>query len=59
MKSHVIQMIPLETKLDLHPAPPELVAMAEAAVCEFGAKCYWFWHPDHEIRFMGDIRNVI
>lgn len=27
-------------------APPELVAMAEAAVREFEVRCFWFWRPD-------------
>ena len=41
------------------PAPAELVAMAEAAVREYGPRCFWFWHPDARVRTMADIREVI
>jgi hypothetical protein len=46
-------------ELDHVTAPPELVAMAEAAVREFEVECFWFWHPDAAIRTVEDIQVVI
>ena len=40
------------------PAPPELVARAEAAVSEFRG-CFWFRHPEARVRFRDDVRLVI
>jgi len=41
------------------PAPPELIAKAEALVREYSVHCFWFWHPDAKVRFMGDVRLVV
>lgn len=41
------------------PAPPELVAKAEAAVREFEVQCFWFWHPDAVVRSVEDVLVVI
>jgi hypothetical protein len=41
------------------PAPPELVAEAEAAVREFEVECFWFWHPDAVVSTMEDVRLVV
>jgi len=40
------------------PAPPELVARAEAAVSEFRG-CFWFWSPQARVRFLDDVRLVV
>lgn len=47
------------TEPDLTPAPPELIAKAEALVREYGAQCFWFWHPDAKVRNRDDIKQVI
>jgi len=47
------------TDPSLTPAPPALIARAEALVREYGARCFWFRHPDARIRFVGDVRIVI
>lgn len=52
-------MIAESTNLDQTPAPPELIARAEALVREFGVQCFWFWHPDAVVRTLEDIRVVI
>ena len=52
-------MSAVEIDPDYVPAPPELVAKAEAAVREFGVQCFWFRHPEAKIRFMGEVRLVI
>ena len=41
------------------PASPELIAKAEALVREYSVHCFWFWHPEAKVRFLGDIRLVI
>ena len=41
------------------PAPPELVARAEALVREYEAQCFWFRHPDARVKFMDDVRLVV
>ena len=41
------------------PAPPELVARAEALVREYDVKCFWFWHPDAKVKYIDDIELVI
>jgi hypothetical protein len=43
----------------LTPAPPELIARAEALVREYGAQCFWFWHPDAKVRTLEDVRLVV
>jgi len=40
------------------PAPPELLAQAEACVREF-AGCFWFWHPEACLRHLDDVSLVI
>jgi len=52
-------MIYQSPELSREPAPPELVARAEAAVREFEVQCFWFWHPDAAIRTVEDIQVVI
>lgn len=52
-------MISQETAEERIPAPPELVAKAEAAVREYGVHCFWFRHPDAKVRFLGDVRLVV
>jgi len=47
------------TDPDRIPAPPELVAKAEALVREFGTACFWFRHPEARVRYLGDVRNVV
>ena len=41
------------------PAPPELVARAEALAKEYGLACFWFRHPEARVRFMDDVRLVV
>lgn len=41
------------------PAPPELVARAEALVKEYETACFWFWHPEAKVRYMDDVDLVI
>lgn len=45
--------------LDRTPAPPELIARAEALVREYDVHCFWFWHPEAKVRFFGDVRLVV
>ena len=52
-------MIAVESDPDRIPAPPELVAKAEALVREFGVTCFWFWHPEARVRLVGDVKNVV
>jgi hypothetical protein len=40
------------------PAPPGLVTRAEQAVKDFHG-CFWFWHPDAQVRYLDDIELVI
>lgn len=40
------------------PAPPELVARAEALVQEFPL-CFWFRHPEAMVRYLDDVRLVV
>lgn len=40
------------------PAPPELLAQAEACVREF-AGCFWFRHPEARLRHLDDVSLVI
>jgi hypothetical protein len=46
-------------ELSREPAPPELIAKAEALVREYEIQCFWFRHPDAKVRFMGDVRIVV
>ena len=48
-----------ETDPALTPASPELIARAEALVREYGAQCFWFWHPDAVVRTREDLQLVI
>ena len=41
------------------PAPPELIARAEALVKEYEIPCFWFWHPEARVRYMDDVDLVI
>ena len=41
------------------PAPPELVARAEALVKKYEVECFWFWHPDARVKYIDDIELVI
>lgn len=41
------------------PAPPALVARAEALVKKFRCECFWFWHPDAKVKYLDDIELVI
>lgn len=41
------------------PAPPELVARAEALVKEYEIACFWFWHPQARVRYLDDVRQVV
>lgn len=52
-------MIPENTYLDQTPAPPELIARAEALVREYDVHCFWFRHPEARVRFLGDVRLVV
>ena len=40
------------------PADPELVARASALVC-LHPECFWFWHPEAQVRDFDDVRLVI
>lgn len=46
-------------ELDHSPAPPELIAKAEALVHEYDAQCFWFRHPDAKVSRLGDVRLVV
>jgi len=48
-----------ESPLSTCPAPPELIARAEALVKEYDAQCFWFRHPEAKISRLGDVRLVI
>jgi hypothetical protein len=52
-------MIDDTPELSREPAPPELIAKAEALVREYEIQCFWFWHPEAKVRFMGDLRIVV
>lgn len=41
------------------PAPPELVARAEALVKKYDLQCFWFRHPEAQVKFIDDIELVI
>jgi hypothetical protein len=55
----VSAMVSPDTAEERIPAPPELVAKAEALVREYGVHCFWFWHPEAKVHFMGDVRLVV
>jgi hypothetical protein len=52
-------MIHETSELSQELAPPELIAKAEALVREYEGQCFWFRHPEANIRFMGDLRIVV
>ncbi len=52
-------MVSDDTALDQTPAPPELIAKAEAAVRDFEVQCFWFWHPEARVTRLGDVRQVV
>jgi hypothetical protein len=41
-----------ETNPALTPAPPELIAKAEALVSQYEVECFWFRHPDAKARLL-------
>jgi hypothetical protein len=41
------------------PAPPELVARAEALVRKYHSQCFWFRHPEASVKTMEDVELVI
>lgn len=41
------------------PAPPELVAKAKELVHEYSATCFWFRHPEADVRYLDDVRLVV
>jgi hypothetical protein len=41
------------------PAPPELVARAEALVRKFDLQCFWFRHPEACVKYIDDVELVI
>ena len=40
------------------PASPEVVALATGLVRRF-SECFWFWHPEAQIRYLDDARLVV
>lgn len=40
------------------PASPEVVALATDLVRQFPG-CFWFWHPEAEVRHVDDARLVV
>lgn len=49
---------PSHMKLPPTLALPELVERASALVRAF-PECFWFWHPDAQVRQLEDVRLVI
>ena len=41
------------------PVPEAVLERARAAVREYFARCFWFWHPDHTVQTAEDVRLVI
>jgi hypothetical protein len=41
------------------PAPPDLVARAEALVKKYDSRCFWFRHPEARVKYMDDVELVI
>lgn len=41
------------------PVPEAVLEHARAAVKEYYASCFWFWHPDATIETTADVRQVI
>ena len=39
-------------------APPDLVAQAASLIKTY-PECFWFWHPEAQIRSVGDVRLVV
>ena len=48
----------LDKPVERVPAPPELLAQAEACVREFGG-CFWFRHPEARLQYLDDVGLVI
>jgi hypothetical protein len=48
----------LEERPERIPAPPQLVEQANDLVRSF-PECFWFWHPDARVGYLGDVRLVI
>jgi len=40
------------------PAPPGVVQLAQDLVRRF-PECFWFWHPDARVNYLGDARLVV
>lgn len=47
-----------EVEQELTPAPPELIERAWALV-KAHSECFWFRHPEAQIRYVEDIRLVV
>lgn len=41
------------------PAPPELVARAEALAQKYDQRCFWFRHPEATVKYIDDVELVI
>ena len=41
------------------PAPPELIARAEALVRKYEIDCFWFRHPEAKVRYLDDVQIVV
>ncbi len=37
----------------------EVLEQARAAVKEFYARCFWFWHPEATVNSAEDVRSVV
>ncbi len=37
----------------------EVLEQARAAAREFYTSCFWFWHPDFQIKTAMDVRSVV
>ncbi|MBA3888887.1 MAG: hypothetical protein H0X67_24650 [Acidobacteria bacterium] len=48
----------MEVNADPSPAPPELVARADALMSRY-PECFWFWRTDARIRSLDDVRLVV
>jgi len=40
------------------PASPEVVALATELARKF-SECFWFWHPEANVRYVDDARLVV
>lgn len=41
------------------PAPPDLLARAEAMVKKYDVQCFWFRHPEARVKYLDDVELVI